>query len=104
MSIHKFKIGQINGFFITLFFAIIVYIATVSIINYDQKSTELNVDLVEDTVKKYVIQCYASEGSYPDDLYYLEENYGLILEEDKYTYFYEVFASNVMPEVKVYIK
>lgn len=104
MSIKKFKIDQINAIFTSLFLVIVLAIAIPSIINYDKKSAELNVETVQETVIKYVNQCYASEGSYPKDLYYLEENYGLILDEEKYTYVYEVFASNVMPEVKVYLK
>lgn len=104
MSIKKIKLNQINTFFTTLFLVLVLLIAVPSIINYDEKSDELNVETIQDTVIKYIIQCYASEGSYPKDLYYLEENYGLILDEEKYTYVYEVFASNVMPEVKVYIK
>lgn len=50
------------------------------------------------------IQCYALEGGYPPSLDYLEEHYGLILDRDRYYFFYEVFASNVMPMVEVYKK
>ena len=104
MSVKRFKLNQMNAFFTTLFLAAVLFVAIPSIANYDQKSAALNVEAIQNTVKKYVVQCYASEGSYPKDLYYLEENYGLILDENKYTYVYEAFASNVMPEVKVYIK
>lgn len=50
------------------------------------------------------IQCYALEGSYPPSLNYLNEHYGVILNKDKYFYYYEVFASNVLPDVEVYEK
>lgn len=50
------------------------------------------------------IQCYALEGSYPPSLEYLEKHYGLMLNRDEYYYYYEVFASNVMPTVEVYKK
>lgn len=50
------------------------------------------------------VQCYALEGSYPPDLSYLQEHYGIQLEPDRYFYLYEVFASNVMPDVEVYEK
>ncbi|MCL2889260.1 MAG: hypothetical protein FWE65_02420 [Eggerthellaceae bacterium] len=46
-------------------------------------------------------QCAAIEGSYPSSLKYLEDNYGLIINHDKYTVIYDAFASNVMPTVVV---
>ncbi|NLU32983.1 MAG: hypothetical protein GXX04_10240 [Clostridiaceae bacterium] len=48
------------------------------------------------------VQCYALEGSYPPSLEYLEDHYGLILDREKYYFYYEVFASNVMPTVEVF--
>jgi hypothetical protein len=50
------------------------------------------------------VQCYALEGSYPPDLDYLEAHYGIKLNDEKYYFYYEVFASNVMPDVEVYEK
>ncbi|MBC7959190.1 MAG: hypothetical protein H7X94_04910 [Vallitaleaceae bacterium] len=87
-----------------IFLVLIVIISVPSIANYGDKSDAINVDTIQNTVQKYVVQCYAVEGSYPADLYYLEENYGLILDEEKYIYDYEVFASNVMPDIEVYLK
>lgn len=55
----------------------------------------------EDLVRKYAVQCYATEGSYPEDLAYLEDNYHLLLKGDKYEYFYEIFASNIAPTIHV---
>ena len=46
-------------------------------------------------------QCAAIEGSYPSSLSYLEEKYGLSVNRKDYLITYEVFASNVMPEVTV---
>ena len=50
------------------------------------------------------IQCYALEGSYPPSLDYLNQHYGAILDKEKYFFYYEVFASNVLPTVEVYEK
>lgn len=46
-------------------------------------------------------QCYAIEGSYPYNLEYLENNYGLVVNHDDYAITYEVFADNVAPSVVV---
>lgn len=59
----------------------------------------------EDTLKKAVtrasVQCYAIEGRYPPSVEYLEENYGIQIDRKKYNVFYDGFASNVMPEIKI---
>lgn len=47
------------------------------------------------------IQCYSVEGAYPDNVEYLEDNYGLQINHDDYYVTYDVFASNVPPDVSV---
>lgn len=46
-------------------------------------------------------QCAAIEGSYPDSLQHLEDNYGLTINHDDYVITYECFADNLMPSVVV---
>lgn len=46
-------------------------------------------------------QCCAVEGSYPATYQYLEEHYGLRVNDSDYVITYESFASNVMPSVVV---
>lgn len=57
--------------------------------------------VVEEAIKRAVVQCYAIEGMYPPDMAYLEEEYGIQIDEKKYIIHYEVFASNVMPDITV---
>ena len=45
--------------------------------------------------------CYAAEGSYPSDLNYLKERYGIQVDETRYTVYYNIFASNLMPDITV---
>ena len=59
---------------------------------------------VEDTIKKAVVNCYAIEGRYPATLEYVEDYYGLQINREEYTVFYEVFADNIMPEITVISK
>ncbi len=88
---------------ITLPFIVIALVLLIgSVANYGDKNEALNQSNSRDTIEKYVIQCYASEGSYPPDLAYLTKHYGLILDEERYIYEYDVFASNIMPEIKVH--
>lgn len=55
-------------------------------------------------IMAYSVQCYATTGSYPPSLEYLEENFKLRLKHNKYNYFYDSFASNVRPDVIVTLK
>ena len=57
--------------------------------------------MAQDSIRRAVVSCYAIEGRYPDTYEYLAENYGLTVDEKKYTVHYEIFASNIMPEITV---
>lgn len=56
---------------------------------------------IQRTVMQSAVHCYAVEGRYPESLDYLEKNYGLNIDHDKYIVYYSVFASNLMPEISV---
>lgn len=57
--------------------------------------------VLEDSIRRASVSCYAIEGRYPDTVEYLSENYGVYINEAEFAVFYEVFASNIMPEVTV---
>ena len=50
------------------------------------------------------VECYCVEGAYPESLGYLEENYGLNVNHRDFIVTYEVFASNVAPDVRVLVR
>lgn len=56
---------------------------------------------VKAAIEKSARQCYAIEGAYPSGYGYLEENYGLTVNTKDFYVIYEVFASNVAPEIRV---
>ena len=56
---------------------------------------------LEDAIRRSAVSCYAAEGIYPPDLTYLEEHYGIQVDETRYTVEYTVFASNLMPDITV---
>ena len=57
--------------------------------------------LIKQSVDRAIVHCYALEGSYPANLDYLKENYGLILDTKHYIYHYEIFATNIKPTVNI---
>lgn len=56
---------------------------------------------IRQAVTRAAIQCYSIEGIYPPDLAYLEQNYGLQIDKQRYIVDYRCFASNIMPDITV---
>lgn len=67
----------------------------------EQKQQEEALRIAEESILRGAVSCYALEGFYPPDYEYLKENYGIRVDEEKYTVFYSVFASNMMPDITV---
>lgn len=76
-------------------------LAYFSIDGFDKNTAGKSQSALEDAIKKAAVQCYAIEGSYPPDLQYLADHYGIILNEDTYIYHYQVIGSNIMPDIIV---
>ncbi len=75
-----------------------------SVINVEEKNENKKFDILAEAIIKSAVQCYAIEGFYPPDIAYLEKNYGLIVNHEKYVVSYNVFASNLMPNVEIFLK
>ena len=56
---------------------------------------------IRQTILNACEQCYAVEGAYPPSLSYLEQKYGIRVNEDEYVITYVAFASNLQPTVTV---
>lgn len=98
MKKNKFKFISV---IILLLLIIYMYIA---VDNAEKNSYEESFNILSDAIIRSAVQCYAIEGFYPPDIEYLENNYGLLVDHDKYFVSYSVFASNIMPEVEIFIK
>lgn len=69
--------------------------------NLDDGQTEEGRQQLEDSLRRASVACYAVEGMYPPNLDYLKAHYGLQIDTDRYTVFYEIFGSNLMPDITV---
>ena len=56
---------------------------------------------LERAIRRGCLACYAAEGIYPPNLDYLEEHYGVQVDETRYAVFYSAFAENLMPDITV---
>ena len=56
---------------------------------------------LEEVLRRSAVACYAAEGIYPPDLAYLEEHYGIQINEERYVVSYDALAENLMPDITV---
>ena len=95
MSINKKDVAAI------LIFLALILAFVLLVNNITNKNNGRELQIVRDAVKNAALTCYAVEGMYPDDIQYLRDHYNLSFNEDKYVVYYEPFASNVIPAIKV---
>ena len=59
---------------------------------------------LEEALRRAALSCYASEGFFPPDVSYIEDNYGVQVDDKSYMVFYDVFAENLMPDIHVVVR
>ena len=77
---------------------LLVGVFAVGALSFAGKAGPKGEESLRRAVTRASVQCYAIEGRYPPSVEYLEENYGVRIDRDRYNVFYNGFASNVMPE------
>ena len=91
-----------SGAVIGIIIAILIMVqVSLSLIRIENQSREAGLDTARDAVYSAALQCYALEGSYPADIGYLVDNYGLQLQENRYVYFYQSLGGNLTPVIEV---
>ncbi|MCE5188043.1 MAG: hypothetical protein LLF75_02500 [Eubacteriales bacterium] len=66
-----------------------------------RQSAERETEVLDRALRRAIVTCYAVEGRYPPSLAYIDQNYGVSVDKDRYAVFYDAFAANVMPTVQV---
>ncbi|MCI9402285.1 MAG: hypothetical protein HFF04_01240 [Oscillospiraceae bacterium] len=74
---------------------------TIAIGNMEDGRNAESLRQLEEAIHRSCIACYATEGIYPPDIAYLQDRYGLQVDEEHYIVHYEIFAPNMMPDVTV---
>ena len=69
--------------------------------NLSRDSGDEGREQLETALRRSAVACYAAEGVYPPTLDYLKDHYGVQVDEAQYIVFYEIFASNLMPDITV---
>ena len=58
-------------------------------------------ELAERAIRQAAVSCYAMDGAYPATFQDLKDRCSIAVNEEKFAVFYEIFASNIMPEITV---
>ena len=95
MRIGKKDIAA-GAVFVALILGFVLLLNSLTATSGDQEA-----QLVHDAVKNAVLTCYAVEGTYPETLDYLRENYKLAYNMERFVVEYDACASNLMPTISV---
>jgi len=100
---HK---GNHNRFWKEMILPVVLFLCLLLFLSFGIKnvasaSDEESLKILQDAVLRATVQCYAIEGMYPPDVKYLEDNYGIVYDHDRYIVHYEVFAGNILPDITV---
>ena len=82
-------------------FAAVLLLFLPGLASVDHTAKEAARQGLEDAIRRSAVHCYATEGSYPASLSYLEDHYGIQVDDSRYLVDYEAFASNLMPSITV---
>ena len=90
-----------NGRLIYILIIGFVVIYSISaMVRYGDSGAARQADSVRQMIDKALVQIYALEGSYPGSISHVE-NYGIILDFERYFYHYEWHGSNMKPTLIV---
>ena len=101
MRRKKNGLGVIRGLAIPGIIVIVLLCFSFALDSLDSGKDAENLHQLEEALRRGCAACYAVEGAYPPDLEYLEEHYGIQVDETRYKVYYNVFAHNLMPDITV---
>ena len=96
---HLFSL--LRGLFLPVVAVMALVFFSVALHSLSAGQSQEDLRQLEETLRRSCVACYAAEGAYPPSLDYLEEHYGLQVDEDRYTVHYTVIAENLMPDITV---
>ncbi|WP_050635545.1 hypothetical protein [Candidatus Stoquefichus sp. SB1] len=87
-----------------LFLFIVVAMIWTGVQQAGSYSENEDLQRISDTIYQLSLKCYSIEGKYPQDIHYLKDYYGLLVNEDDYHILYHYEGDNIQPTIHVYKK
>ena len=89
-------------FWLSLFLSVAVLVIFYTGIDaFSADSIQRQRSNLEHALQRSITYCYATEGSYPQDLNYLKSHYGLTWDESLFYVDYRVSGANIYPDVTI---
>jgi len=105
MDKRKYKSSFVGKIFsrlgILIIFSMVLFFALTGFSDAQNASDVEGLRIAEESIWRAVISCFAAEGRYPPTFEYLQEHYGVTINEDRFIVHFNVFATNIMPDIVV---
>ena len=99
---QKKSVYRTIGLLIVLcIFGLVVYSAVAAARGVEEARASEELRFAEEAIRRAAITCYCIEGRFPESYGYLRDKYGLLVDEERFTLHYSIFAQNIMPEITV---
>lgn len=94
------KRSGIAGLSVLIFvLAAVIFICSVTSVSKGSVSAQR--ENLQSAINRAVIYCYAVEGTYPESLDYIKQNYGLVYDENLFYVDYKIRGANIFPDVTI---
>lgn len=94
-------VSAITGLGPLVFTLIVVALVLAGLKQAEEANRVEGVRLLQETLLRGAIHSYAIEGHFPQSLSHLTENYGIYIDTTRFVVHYEVFAANLLPDIRV---
>lgn len=82
----------------------ILLLFSVMLTRTGERNEQEQATILENAIRNAAVSAYATEGRYPPSLEKIVEDYGILINTDQFIVYYQIFASNIMPEISVVFK
>lgn len=96
---HSFRFRGV--LFSIFFFMIVCFLFSGAVSRFSEDTRLRQKEALESAIQQGVVYCYTLEGSYPQDLSYLKEAYGLHYDENLFFVDYRYQGANIYPDITI---
>lgn len=97
----KSRGGRFSLVISAILFVVVLVVLVIGVSGLADGADERGVETTRQALQQAVVLCYATEGFYPPSLSYIQEHYGVEVDETLYAVRYQVQGSNIMPVIQV---
>lgn len=97
--------AQLRGILLTaLAFCVMVLAVVLALGEVDDRNVNEQVSTLKEAVLRSTLTCYAVEGRYPANVEYLEQNYNIAYDRERFIVILDGFAQNILPDIRVLVQ